>query len=301
MTERSAAAVRPARWRIYSRLGRVSNLPTVWTNGLAGLILAGAAPEPIETVALAVGLSLFYVAGMFLNDAFDRRYDRELRPERPIPSGFISVAEVYAVGFVLMATGLTVLAALGVAMRGSAIEPLIAGTVLGLLIVYYDFRHKRDPLSPVVMAVCRSMIYLIAGALVGSAFSVPVLMGAAVLTAYVIGLTYVAKQENLDEVRNLWPLLFLAAPLGYALTFLQREPWSVLWLLALLGWVSYALSFLTRRDGRDIPRTVVSLIAGISLLDVLLIQGAGGSPPWIVAGLGAFALTLLLQRYVPGT
>ena len=28
------------KWRIWLRLGRVSNLPTVWTNALAGMILA---------------------------------------------------------------------------------------------------------------------------------------------------------------------------------------------------------------------------------------------------------------------
>jgi 4-hydroxybenzoate polyprenyltransferase len=45
---------------------------------------------------------------------------------------------------------------------------------------------------------------------------------------------------------------------------------------------------------------VVSLIAGISLLDAVLIAGAGNVPvAWLaVAG---FALTLLLQRFVPGT
>src|SRR5688572_27312474 len=33
-------ATRP-RWLVYLRLGRISNLPTVWTNCLAGMILAG--------------------------------------------------------------------------------------------------------------------------------------------------------------------------------------------------------------------------------------------------------------------
>ena len=44
----------------------------------------------------------------------------------------------------------------------------------------------------------------------------------------------------------------------------------------------------------------MSLIAGISLLDALLIAGAGDAAraAWAVLG---FALTLAFQRWVPGT
>jgi 4-hydroxybenzoate polyprenyltransferase len=45
---------------------------------------------------------------------------------------------------------------------------------------------------------------------------------------------------------------------------------------------------------------VVSLIAGISLLDALLIAGTGQTAAAVVA-LAGFALTLALQRWVPGT
>jgi hypothetical protein len=45
---------------------------------------------------------------------------------------------------------------------------------------------------------------------------------------------------------------------------------------------------------------VVSLIAGISLLDAVLIAGAGALGIAWLAALG-FVLTLLLQRFVAGT
>jgi 4-hydroxybenzoate polyprenyltransferase len=71
------------------------------------------------------------------------------------------------------------------------------------------------------------------------------------------------------------------------------------WLL-FTGWMLVALWFLRRRAKGDIPRAVVSLIAGISLLDALLIAGAGSSA---LAGLAlaGFGVTLFLQRYVSGT
>ena len=60
--------------RAWFRLGRVSNLPTVWSNVLAAVALAGAGGafvSPGALFGLLTALSLFYVAGMVLNDAFD--------------------------------------------------------------------------------------------------------------------------------------------------------------------------------------------------------------------------------------
>ena len=75
---------------VYLRLGRVSNLPTVWTNVLAGAALAGAAVGPGRLALPLVACSLFYPGGMYLNHAFDREIDARERPERPIPSGRIT-------------------------------------------------------------------------------------------------------------------------------------------------------------------------------------------------------------------
>ena len=94
-------------------LGRVSNLPTVWANLLAAVALAGTA---IGTdLGVGVGLllflayTLFYVGGMYLNDAFDARIDAKERPERPIPAGRVTSGEVYLAGFGMLAAGLVLL------------------------------------------------------------------------------------------------------------------------------------------------------------------------------------------------
>ena len=62
------------------RLGRVSNLPTVWSNTLAGTVIAGGEPWRLGTLLAALGISLLYVAGMYLNDAFDREIDANEGP-----------------------------------------------------------------------------------------------------------------------------------------------------------------------------------------------------------------------------
>jgi 4-hydroxybenzoate polyprenyltransferase len=166
--------------------------------------------------------------------------------------------------------------------------------------VLYDWHHKANPLSPALMGLCRVLVYLAAGL----AFAVPppaiLWLAALLLLCYLIGLTYIAKQENLGEVRNLWPLLFLAAPLIYALIHAPASPTGGVMFALFAIWVGVALGFLRRRRPGDVPRAVVSLIAGIALLDAVLIAAAGApGVAWLaVAG---FVLTLALQRLVPGT
>ena len=283
------------------RLGRVSNLPTVWTNTLAGIVLAGGAVLDPRTLPLLVALSLFYVAGMYLNDAYDVEIDARERPERPIPSGQVSAETVFAAGFGMMAAGLGVLLWTGYGVPGgTGLGPAFGGLGLGAAIVLYNRRHKDNPASPVLMGLCRVLVYVTAGLAVTDALPAPLWTGAVLLLCYLIGLTYVAKQETLGEVRNLWPLLFLAAPVVYALWAAQSGAQSIVLALLLAAWIGLALWFLRRRQPGDVPRAVVSLIAGIALLDAVLIAAAGAAAvAWLaVAG---FALTLLLQRYVPGT
>ncbi|MGQ0662036.1 MAG: UbiA family prenyltransferase [Pseudomonadota bacterium] len=283
------------------RLGRVSNLPTVWTNTLVGAVIAGAAPGEGRVMLLMLVLSVFYVAGMYLNDAFDREIDARERPERPIPSGQVRAATVFWAGFAMLGLGLVLLAFLGFALAdGSGWLPVVAGLALAGVIVYYDVHHKGNPLSPLWMGVCRMLVYLTTACALTPDPPLFLFGSALLLLAYLIGLSYVAKQENLGEVRNLWPLLFLAAPLAYGAYVGTSYPAAGLLFMGFLAWTWFALSYLWRRRPGDVPRAVASLIAGISLLDALIIADAG-APGIAWLAVAGFALTLALQRVVPAT
>jgi 4-hydroxybenzoate polyprenyltransferase len=283
------------------RLGRVSNLPTVWTNTLAGIVLAGGSAADPRTLPLLVALSLFYTAGMYLNDAYDAEIDARERPERPIPSGLVSAGMVFQIGFGMMALGLGVLLWAGYGVTGgTGLGPAFGGLGLGAAIVLYNRRHKDNPASPVLMGLCRVLVYVTAGLAVADALPAPLWTGALLLLCYLIGLTYVAKQETLGEVRNLWPLLFLGAPVVYAIAVAPRGALGTLLCVLFVSWVGVALWFLRRRRPGDVPRAVVSLIAGIALLDAVLIAAAG-APATAGLAVAGFALTLVLQRFVAGT
>lgn len=297
MSGARAAAVPAPRWRTYLRLGRVSNLPTVWTDVLAGAALAGVVPRPATALLLGLAMSLLYTAGMFLNDAFDREVDARERPERPIPAGEIAAGEVFLIGFGMLAAGWA-LAAGAARADGSVAAPAVAALLAGA-IVLYNVWHKGNPLGPVLMGLCRALVYLTAALAVSPALPLPVLWGAGVLLAYLIGLTYTAKQESLGRVGNLWPLLLLAAPLGYAAAVAEPGATVVLLSLGLAVWTTLSVAAL-RGPVPDVPRAVVRLIAGIALVDALLVAVTGFAALAWLAALG-LPLTLLLQRYVRGT
>jgi hypothetical protein len=280
------------------RLGRVSNLPTALTNVAAGLALSGAAFGADLMLSLGLAISVMYVGGMYLNDAFDREIDKRERPERPIPSGQVGAATVFALGFGMLGLGLAIVA-MTTLMRGQSGACLLAAAGLAAAIVLYDAFHKQNPFSPLLMALCRVMVYVTAALGTGAQLTPRVGWGCMVLLCYLIGLTYAAKQENLHEPRGMWPLLLMQLPfLAYAIAF--ASPAVGLMFFLLFGWVSYCLVFLVHPGRRNIKRAVGYMIAGISLLDGMLVASQEFA---LVAALCvvAFGLTLLAQRFVPGT
>lgn len=288
---------------VWLRLGRVSNLPTVWSNTLAGSVLAGSSltlPGGFSAV-LCLALSSFYVGGMYLNDAFDREIDRKERPERPIPSGMVRASSVFAIGFALLLAGMgcSFLAARSIDPEHGP-RTLFAGLGLAAVIVFYNLHHKQNPLSPFLMGMCRVLVYVTAACAAAGAPSRAVWLGAAALLSHLIGLTYAAKQENLRAIENLWPLGFLLLPVAYGMYLGADDPMVLACAILHLLWLVYALSFLVRREGRSIPGGVVRLIAGISLLDAMLLAAAGALEFALVA-IALAGLTRLAQRYIPGT
>ena len=287
--------------RVALRLGRISNLPTVWTNTLAGVVLAGGAIGDARVPWLLLALSLCYVAGMFLNDAFDREFDARHRPERPIPSGEVQRDHVFGVGFAMLAVGVALLTWIGYGFSdGTGWRPAFAGIVLAATIVIYDWRHKENPLSPVVMGLCRLVVYVTAAYAVAADPPPRVFAMGFLLLCYLIGLTYIAKQEHLERVANLWPLAFLAAPLLWGLQASLTDAAAAGLGLLFLLWVLHSLAFLRRRRPGDVPRAVGGLLAGICLWDALVLAAAG-RPSVAALALVLFGLTLLLQRYVSPT
>jgi hypothetical protein len=276
------------------RLGRISNLPTVWTNVVAGSVVAGGAARPAQLVLTLSAMTAFYVGGMYLNDFFDRAIDARDRPGRPIGAGEITAGTVAAIGFGLLAAGMVLMLSLGLAAAS-------CGALLAATIVLYDLWHKGNPLSPLVMGLCRALVYIGTAVAVAGTLSNATLIGALALACHVAGITYAAKQESLNRIGHFWPLLMLAVPLLAALPAVTAWPVlaAVILLLAADAQAVYLLAI--RPVPGAVPLAVSGLIAAICVVDAAAIASAGGNSAIAALCVLGYPLTRLLQKIIPGT
>ena len=275
-------------------LGRVSNLPTVWSNCLAGWWLGGG--ENFANLPyLIFGVSALYLGGMYLNDAFDVDFDRQHRPERPIPSGAISLPVVWGWGLAWLGLGALSLIVIGKTTGALAL-------VLILCIIIYDATHKVITASPWLMGACRFWIYVIAGSTASWGVNGwPIWCGVA-LALYVAGLSHMARLESSRARVPRWPLALLAVPVFLALlmdTGENRVP-ALLLSLILVLWIARCVRPMFQGGQVNVGRIVSGLLAGIVFVDWLAV--APGCPPALNAVfLILFGATLGLQRFVPAT
>ena len=284
-------------------LGRVSNLPTVWSNCLGAWLLAGGAlleSADVQRFAwLIAGSTLLFLAGMFLNDAFDVQFDREHRPERPIPSGDITAKAVWALGIVQLLLGL------GCLVYVNTLATLCALGLAGSILVY-DWLHKRTAWSPLIMGLCRLLLYLLAGTTATGSLGLTVVLSALALWSYIVGLSNIARRESTGGRLNSWPCWLLSLPLALvlALPFYQEGADLLSSGVVIAGglyalWTVRSLLFTFKSMIPQHGRTVSGLLAGIVLFDFLL--AANQNMEMGIVFFGLFGLALLFQRYIPAT
>ena len=291
-------------------LGRVSNLPTIWSNCLCGWLIGVGCGDSFRMdwamfAWLAIGATAMYLGGMVLNDACDVVFDRKHRPERPIPSGEIAEKTVWYLGIGLLAAGTGLLAIPGGATAWMALA-------LFNCILLYNFIHKKTEWSPGLIAVCRLLLVVLAACFAfgttaeKATFFVHLHSGSAmwtalVLFAYVAGLSCLAKVESADGPVRYWPCALLAMPVVLALMVNVGDARKDALLVGaiLILWVVRCLRSTFWAEQRDIGRTVGGLLAGIVLVDLLAVAHA----PTEVAAvfLGLFVLALAAQRWVSAT
>ena len=193
-----------SRFRTLLTLGRVSNLPTVWSNCLAAWVLAGGGGEWRLGLLLASG-SCLYIGGMFLNDACDVEFDRQHRQERPIPGGLISRGAVWRWAAGLLLAGVLLVIPFGGRALACALALLAA-------IVAYDFWHKRQPFAIGLVALCRFLLYLLASFAAAGTVSLRPLAAALGMATYVLGISLLARHESGVCRPPKWPLALLLIP-----------------------------------------------------------------------------------------
>ena len=289
------------KWHAWLELARISNLPTVWTNVLAGWLLAGGPWRSDALWWLLAGGSLLYTAGMILNDAMDAKFDREYRKERPIPSGRVSARATWAVSGVML-------------LAGAAICIFIAEASVGLVlalvaaILLYDAYHKPWAGSVVIMGACRTLLYLVAGsaAKVGWRWetNAGLVISALALGAYIVGVSLVARSEARPQVKGFtgplgWLCLSVPTLAAAGLCITGGPLWSYVPAIAVSGLVLWQARRILRGGPPKIGKAVGWLLAGIVVVDGLAV--APLEPRISLWFMLCMPLLLLWQRKIAAT
>jgi len=165
---------------------------------VAGEIFAIGGRPPADLVALGF-LTLFFISGSanISNDYFDREVDRINLPGRPLPSGRISVTELWVLFFLFTAAGLASAAFLG---------PLVLAVVLILwgISLLYNMKLKEYGLpGNLIVASCLGMMFVTGGIIAGTINGV-VLTFAALAFFFDLGEEIAADAMDVkgDQVRS---------------------------------------------------------------------------------------------------
>jgi len=273
------------------RLMRPANLVTAAADILAGWAAAGI-PGYRELALLAGSSVALYAGGVVLNDVFDAELDAVERPERPIPSGAISLRNAALSGGLWLAIGAT-LAAL-VSLTSLAIAVLIA-----LLAVLYDWLLKPHPvLGPAAVAGCRGL-NLVLGISSAPAMIAHRWFLALIPFIYIAAITILSRGEVHGGSKAISRLtLAMNGSVIAGLLLLGRSPSfgfpRALPFVLLLAWRVLPAFFKASRDPTpaSIRRAVVAGILSLIMLDAALAAGYAG----FLYGLATLALSLVAAR-----
>lgn len=275
-----------SRLRGYLRLMRPANLPTAAADILAGVAIAGGYPGhfPSAYDLLAYGLpvlllclasALLYAGGVVLNDVFDASLDAVERPERPIPSGLVSLKNAAIFGGALLLAGCALAFWLGTDLG------LVALLLTGGILFYDSLAKKHDLFGPLVMGSCRALNLWLGISLVPLVAPWKYLW---VPLLYIFAVTAVSRGEvhgSHRPFRVLAAFLYAVVIVGTAgLIYWETGRW--LWPLAfllLLAVMVYRPLVRAIRDGKpaSIRAAVKGGVLGIVALDA---SWAAGYGPW---------------------
>ena len=121
----------------FLQLIRLPALFTSWTNVAASYALCAFflgetfSINYQELILLSIASTLLYTSGLILNDIADFKKDKTNRPERPLPSGKISMQQAKRLATVFILAALSILFSIG-----------IYSLIVGLLVLGFVFSYN---------------------------------------------------------------------------------------------------------------------------------------------------------------
>lgn len=206
----------------YLQLFRLPNVFTAAADVLMGYLVTQPDLGRWQVVAALLSASCcLYTAGMVLNDVFDLPDDARQRPQRPIPSGRVSLRTATLLGYELLVAGMAcgwIAGALDGA--GQYRSPAVA-VALAAAVWLYDRLLKHTWLGPLGMGACRFLNVLLGMSTARQWLPAYGLIAGGV-GLYVVGITWFARREA--ETSRRGPLAAAALVMAAGMALLASLP-----------------------------------------------------------------------------
>lgn len=295
-------------WRAYFELLRLPAVFTAIADVMMGYLVTQGSYQPPWAVALLVAASsLIYLAGMVLNDVHDVEVDAVERPQRPIPSGRVSLNLANRLSWGMLIGG--VVAAWLASYLACSFRPGIVATLLGTAVVLYDIVLKQTAIAPLVMGSCRFLNVLLGMSLAETtdtmlprASTAAEWTIAAGIGIYILGVTIFARTEARETPRRKLAtgltvmasgILVLAAGAAHVGND-SRYRWIVWLVIGAFVIVRHSASILSAQP-RAIQRSIRTALRTLIFLDAVVAFEAAPHSAGFLLILGLFAPMLLLE------
>ena len=195
--------------------------------GIVGVTVAsfmasgtGIADKWINLLISALIVFMFIAGGNSLNDSIDAEIDKTAHPERPIPSGRMTVAEARRAGYVLLAG--SVLASF------LTLDPVciaIVAIACALMLAYELRLKQRGFVGNLTIAALTGMTFLMGGAVVGNAEGNAIVSLMAMLVSVGREISKDMEDMESDEGRSTLPMkIGLKRSAAFAAVFFVAGP-----------------------------------------------------------------------------
>ena len=283
------------------RLMRPANLVTSVADVLAGMTISGFfiqytndAAHVLPVIWLCLGTIGLYGGGVVFNDVFDASLDAVERPERPIPSGLVTLRQAVMLGICLLFAGIA-----GAALV-NPVSGLIAVCIALLALLYDKWGKHQSFFGPLNMGVCRGLNLLLGISIQTTALHAWWFL-ALVPVIYIASITMISRGEVHGGGR---PILYAAGILYLLVTgsilyfaFTRQTLWLTLIFLLLFAWMIFRPLFSAIRDpsGKNIGRAVKAGVIALIVMDASWAAVFGS-----IALAGFIALLLPVSLWLSG-
>jgi 4-hydroxybenzoate polyprenyltransferase len=250
---------------------RPANMVTSVADVLAGIAISGAFSFSLSkiwpaVILLCAATACLYAGGIVYNDVYDAGLDSVERPERPIPSGAVTINEARMLGFLLLLTGIILAGIVGTPSGLLAIG-------ISIFALVYDKWGKHNALfGPLNMGLCRGLNLLLGISILLTSLQSWYLLGL-IPVIYIYSITMISRGEVYGgNSKNLYVgailyLIVISAILYFA-NLNNSLFWSLIFLVPFALMIFIPLAKAIREPiGKNIGGAVKAGVIALILMD----------------------------------